>query len=74
MQLYIADRISRAEGGPKQFFRSAYIWRFGKDANVEHDVLTYQVGGIVPEYVREYVCNMQQKEKGHALQEVSRAN
>ena len=74
MHLYIADRISRLEGGAKQFFRAAYMWKFGNDANIERDVLTYQVGGILPEYVREYGCHIQQKEKQDALQKVSRAN
>ena len=74
MQLYVADQISRAEGGPKQFFRAAYMWKFGNDANVERDVLTYQVGGIIPEYVREYVCHIQQKGKENAVQKVSGSN
>jgi hypothetical protein len=39
----------------RSFFRSAYIWKFGKDANVERDVLQYKIAGITPRYVAEYV-------------------
>lgn len=70
MHLWLADRLVRKDLDTKQFFRAAYVWRFGKDANLEHDVLSYQVGGIIPQYVRDYVDHIQQKEKDHAVQTV----
>lgn len=68
MHLWLADRMNRLKLEPKQFFRLAHVWRFGKDAHTEHDVLAYQVGGIIPQYVRDYINDIQQKEKGHAVQ------
>lgn len=70
MHLFLADHLVRHKLEPKQFFRVAHVWRFGKDANTEYDVLSYQVGGIIPQYVRDYVDHIQQKEKDHAVQTV----
>ena len=73
VNLYIADRISRL-GDDKLFFRTAYMWRFGRDADISRDVLEYRIGGIVPPYIREYVSHLQQTEASHAVQTVSGAN
>lgn len=70
MHLWLADRLARKDTDPKQFFRAAYMWRFEKDADITRDLITYQVGGIVPEYVREYVNHIQLKEKANAMQKV----
>lgn len=68
MHLWLADRLVRHQLEPKQFFRAAYVWRFNRDANLEHDVLSYQVCHIIPQYVRDYVDHIQQEEKNHAVQ------
>lgn len=70
MHLWLADRMVRLNLEAKQFFRLAHLWRFGKDAHTDHDALAYSVGGIIPQYVREYVDHIQQKEKDHAVQTV----
>lgn len=74
MHLYLAEKMHKLKVEPKYFFRLAHQWKFGKDADVGRDVLTYQVGGIIPQYVREYIEDIQRKEKDNALQTVSRAN
>lgn len=63
MHLYLAETIHRLKVEPAYFFRLAHQWRFGRDALSNHDVLSYQVGGIIPEYVREYVQHLQQTER-----------
>lgn len=40
---------------PKEFFRFAHLRQFNHDANTETDALTYKVGGIIPEYVKNYL-------------------
>lgn len=62
MHLWLADRMVRDHTEPKQFFRIAHVWRFERDVDVSRDVLTYKVGGIIPQYVQEFVRNIQQKE------------
>lgn len=66
--------MCRLKVEPKYFFRLAHQWKFGKDANVERDVLTYQVGHIIPQYVQDYIHELQRKERDNAVQTVSRAD
>ena len=61
MELYLANAIDKA-GGVLNFFRSAYIWRFGKDVDLATDVLAYKESHKVPKYVEAYVVNIQRKE------------
>lgn len=74
MHLWLADRIARLHTDARYFFRLAHQWRFGKDADVTRDVLEYKQAGIIPVYVREYVCNIQRKEMTDALQTLSGTN
>lgn len=67
MHLWLADRIARLKTDATYFFRMAHTWRFGKDADVSRDVLEYRHCGIIPLYVREYVCDIQRKEVENAL-------
>jgi len=53
--------MNKARTDEQSFFRSAYIWRFGKDTDVSNDVCQYKLHAIVPRYVEEYVANIQQK-------------
>lgn len=68
MRLWLADRLLRENITPESFFRSAYIWRFGKIVDISRDVLEYKVAGIVPIYVEAYIQHIQRKERGDAVQ------
>lgn len=72
MHLWLADRIDRLHTNARYFFHLAYTWRFGKDADVTRDVLEYKQAGIIPVYVREYVCDIQRKESDHAVSPLQR--
>lgn len=65
MQLYIAEHIHKIRTTPEYFFRAAHQWKFGRDIDPSRDILEYNVAGIVPAYVREYVSDIQQKENQH---------
>ena len=41
------------------FFRSAYMWRFGKDLPTDTDALQYRLHAVIPKYVEEYVIHLQ---------------
>lgn len=62
MLLYLKYAIDRAGSDEQTFFRAAYMWRFGKDANVANDVCQYRLHAIVPRYVEEYIADMQKKQ------------
>lgn len=45
---------------PKQFFRSAYMWKWGKDATdltLANDLLVYHTSGRLPAYVTDYLVH-----------------
>lgn len=71
MHLYLADRMVRLRVTEQQFFRTAHMWRFNRDAEINADVLAYKIGGIIPLYVQEFVKDIQQKEVSNAVQTVS---
>lgn len=68
MLLYLRHCINQAKADEQSFFRSAYMWRFGKDADVSNDVCQYKLHAIVPKYVEEYVIHIQGKEVIHISQ------
>jgi hypothetical protein len=49
---------------PKEFFRLAHIWKFGRDVDTSLDGVLYIEKGEIPPYVRDYVRDIQQKERG----------
>jgi len=55
MLLSIHALIARNKITDTQFFRSAYMWFFQKDADVSGDVLAFRVQGAIPLYVRNYM-------------------
>lgn len=58
MRLYLLDHLTRHGIAPKEFFRSAYIWRFKKVIAIESltkDVDGYIRGEDPPPYVQAYV-------------------
>lgn len=59
MRLYLENHLEQHKITDTDFFRSAYIWRFGKIENVYGDVLQYRVHGVIPSYVAEYVSYIQ---------------
>lgn len=73
MQLWLVNQFVSGVSDPKTFFRAAYQWRFGKDADVSTDILTYKIGGIIPAYVQEYVGHIHEKEQKNAVQRVQGA-
>lgn len=71
MRLYLADRLVRHHVTVTYFFRLAYVWRFGKDADVQWDVANYMAGGDPPPYVQAYVQHIQEKERENAVPSLS---
>lgn len=67
MLLYLANAINASGNDDTAFFRSAYIWKFGKDITVQTDVQAYRARGAVPQYVEEYVRHIQQRGGDHYL-------
>jgi hypothetical protein len=55
MLLSIHALIEKNKISDTQLFRTAYVWSFGKDANVSGDVLAFRVQGAIPLYVRLYM-------------------
>lgn len=55
MNLDLEGYLERMALTEKAFFSMAYRFVHQRDADMTHDVLTYQVGGIVPEYVKTFV-------------------
>jgi hypothetical protein len=51
----IAAFLTRTGCEEKHLFQGAHWFIYQKTADVSVDVLTYQVGGIVPEYVKAYL-------------------
>lgn len=62
MYLYLREKIRSLGDDEQQFFRTAYMWRFGKDADVSTDVCQYRLHAIIPPYVQNYVCYLQARE------------
>ena len=69
--MYLAHKICELRVETSYFFRMAHQWKFNIDANVSRDVIEYEVAGIVPRYVQDYVQHLQQKERENALPKVS---
>lgn len=65
MRLYLADKMVRLNVTVTYFFRLAHVWRFGRDTDVQWDVLQYMTAGDIPPYVEAYICDMQTKERNH---------
>lgn len=61
MLLYLAHKIQETGGDEQQFFRTAYMWRFGKDYACANDICQYRLHAIVPKYVVEYIQHIQSK-------------
>lgn len=59
MLLYLANKIHELGGDIQRFFRTAYMWRFGKDYDCVNDVCQYKLHAIVPKYVQEYIKHIQ---------------
>lgn len=65
MLLFLKHLISQSGNDEYAFFRAAYYWKFNKVCNSDTDVVQYRLHAIVPNYVREYVENIQkQRAKG----------
>ena len=63
MLLYLTNAIATSGNDDIAFFRSAHIWKFGKDIKTQTDVQAFRARGEVPKYVEEYVNHIQQKER-----------
>lgn len=61
MYLYLREKIHSLGDDEQTFFRTAYMWRFGKDADVSSDVAQYRLHAVIPKYVEAYVQHLQSK-------------
>ena len=68
MHLWIADRLER----DPMYFREAHLWRFKRQVDTSSDVLAFKVGGVIPEYVREFTLIVQAKERENAVPPLQR--
>lgn len=59
MQLYLIATLDRLRVDVEYFFRMAYIWRFGKPANVHEDAVSWRIHGILPDYAVKYLLHLQ---------------
>lgn len=59
MYLYLREKIRSLGDDEQRFFRTAYMWRFQKDADVSNDVCQYRLHAIIPKYVEDYVHHLQ---------------
>jgi hypothetical protein len=55
MNLQLEDVIEKTGLSDDAFFKIAYKHFHGFEKDVTLDVLRYQVGGIVPEYVQQFL-------------------
>ncbi len=59
MHLVLEDILTQTGIREKAFFEMAYKAKYGYLLHdLTHDVLSYQVGGIVPQYVEEYLNSL----------------
>lgn len=60
MQALCQVHLLNNQLSPRQFFRSAYMWKFGKDATdlmLANDLLSYHTQGKIPAYVTDYLVH-----------------
>lgn len=62
MYLYLREKIRTLGDDEQRFFRTAYMWRFGKDHDCVTDVCQYRLHAIIPKYVADYIHYLQQNE------------
>jgi len=62
MLLYLKNAIYRSGNTSFDFFRTAYLWKYGKVSNSDTDVVQYTLHAIIPRYVRDYINFLQEKE------------
>ena len=55
MSLHFEDACNLLRKTERQMFEEAYLYRYGRKASITRDLLTYQVAGILPDYVKEYL-------------------
>lgn len=61
MQALIKEMVSLNGSCDKSYFRSAYVWRFGRDLSqdsLEADIRNFNSTGNAPQYVCEYTCHI----------------
>lgn len=59
MLLYLKAKIAELGTDEHQFFRTAYMWRFGKVLFSDTDALQYRLHAVVPKYVEDYIHHLQ---------------
>lgn len=60
MQALFNAHLKNHQLSPKQFYRSAYMWKFGKDVSdlaLANDLMVYQLQGKIPGYVVDYLVH-----------------
>lgn len=61
MLLYLQNLIDESSGDCQTFFRAAYYWRFNKMLYTDTDSQEFQLHGVIPRYVEDYVVHIQEK-------------
>lgn len=63
MLLYLKAKIAELGTDEHAFFRTAYMWRFGKVLFSDTDAIQYRLHAVVPRYVEDYVHHLQENQK-----------
>ena len=58
MLLLTTEVMQRLRIDPKTLFRMAHVKLFGRDVNVDSDVLMFKQNSVVPKYVETYVLQL----------------
>lgn len=56
-ELIVTEMVGRY-GGDLMFFQVAYLWKYGKQADVYGDVLAWRVQRAIPQYVHDFVSSI----------------
>jgi arginine utilization protein RocB len=57
------DKLLELQVTYQEFFRTAYVWKFGKMRDLTCDYASYRLAGTLPRYVIEYLEFLKQGEK-----------
>lgn len=72
MYLYLREKLKELGDDEQRFFRTAYMWKFGKDYDCVSDVCQFRLHAVIPKYVGEYVNYLQGQQNGTTTQNNSR--
>jgi hypothetical protein len=67
MLLYFKAKLDELNLAHWQFFEIAYYKKFGKVVDLKDDGIAFQLHGVIPSYVVEYLRSMQNAEAEHPI-------